>query len=367
MDEMRDFFVTLFYLLTYSETDHDGLNRFIEVSSLVLAIAMTAALLILIFSHRRLYRHKRYEDKLVFSECILVLIALLMEIFGNLLPGLSGRAAFFYQYIAPPIEELLYMAVILQWMVFVDYMLYRSRDHVRRRYRLAVFPILVVLGLDILQGLFIYVPAEESSGTLSMIFCFQLLKLLVEFGCIFFTIRLVTLHEKESRQPRFLKLSAFIIPFVIGVLFRFYDESMMALGILLTYGAVLRRDRYLDYETGFYNRAFLDFLSTYRDRNQYEGGNGILIRGEGHKEAMAKLLRELMPQDANVFYLGEDQFLVLSETLRGSAAKMAVLTIREAAESENPPFSPQVKAAKRKPEETAEGFAGRLLEELRKD
>jgi len=40
---------------------------------------------------------------------------------------------------------------------------------------------------------------------------------------------------------------------------------------------VIRRDTYLDHDTGFYNRSFLDFLSTYRDRKKYEGGNGILI------------------------------------------------------------------------------------------
>ena len=358
--DIKDFFQTLFYLLTFSDTKYIRLNEFLDTSSFVMAIVMTAGILLLIFLNPRLREHKRYEDRLIFSECMLVLIALLLDIFTTIGGYAGSMVEPFLVYIAPTLEELLYILVILQWVVFVDYSLYRSRDHIRSRRRFLLLAVLLVLLLDVGQSVLIYVRPLWMGDSLLILYLFQILKFVVEFACIFCAIRMVVRYSKESRQPKFLSLSAFIIPFVIGVLFRFYDESMMALGVILTYGAVIRRDKYLDPETGFYNEAFIDYISTYRDRKQYEGGNAFLISAPGHKKECAEILKQVMPEDANLFCLEEGGFLVLSESLRGSAAGLAVQTIVEMAESSDPSFTPEVSTAKRRKEETAEQFTERL-------
>ncbi len=363
MDALKAFFQTLFYLVTYSETDYELLNRIVFSTSDISVIVMAVALLLLILLYPKLREHKRFEDKLVFSECVLMLIALSLTIVKSIVTEQETPLANFFWYYSPTVQECLYMLTILQWLVFVDYSLYRSRDRIRRRYKGAIIPILLVVGFDVFQDILAYGLNIETEWMLTGLLLAYIAKFAVEFGYIFLAIRLVVRYGKESRQPRFLRLSAFIIPFVLGILFRFYDMPMMALGVMLTYIAVIRRDRYLDHDTGFYNHAFLDFLSTYRDRKKYEGGNGFMIHAPGHKEAMAKILKEMMPEDSNLFYLGEDRFLVLSESLRGSAAKMATNTIREAAENAQDPFIPEITVAKRGNDESAGTFANRLLKE----
>ncbi len=76
---------------------------------------------------------------------------------------------------------------------------------------------------------------------------------------------------------------------------------------------------------------------------------------------MAEILREFGPSDSHIFVLGEDSFLLLSESLRGSAVRMAVITITEAAMNGKDAYTPVIRTADRRKDETARDFADRLL------
>ena len=76
---------------------------------------------------------------------------------------------------------------------------------------------------------------------------------------------------------------------------------------------------------------------------------------------MVKLLEELRPSGSSVFMLSKDRYLIISEALRGSAAKLAVSTFIEAAEESPDAFRPNVTTVSRGRDESAEDFAERLL------
>ncbi|MCR4654868.1 MAG: hypothetical protein K5770_01340 [Lachnospiraceae bacterium] len=166
---------------------------------------------------------------------------------------------------------------------------------------------------------------------------------------------------RESREPKFIRLGAFIIPFVLGVLFRFYDASLMALGIILTYGVVKRRDRFLNPDTGFYNTDFLKYLGTYRDKKNYSGECVIALSAPSDPEGLARILHEMGPQNGLVIDKGDGEFLLFAEDLRESAARMAQRTFKEAAGMWEPPFSVETSVVKRREDETASAFAKKLL------
>ena len=352
----------IFALLTESETGYGQIDEFVyESSAVLISIAIIAVLLTLILNPG-LRQRRRIEDRYMFREFILVLLHLIVDLILSFPESFGDRAADIIYHAGPTLAEFLYMLAILQWMVFVDYSLYRSEDHIKRRYKHAVLPILVIMGAEAVQDFLAFVVGGTDASIISMDIL-QIIKLIVELGYIIKAVQLVKAYERESREPRFLSLSVFIIPFILGSLFRFYDAAFMALGVILTYGAVRKRDRFLDHETGFYNREFLEYRGQYRDKMDFTGGNGILIDAKGNGKAMAELLKELKPADINVFSLGEDRFLLITEALRDSAAKMAMMTIKEAAEGLDPPFTPGIKSVKRGNDESAETFADRLLSE----
>ena len=349
-------------MISFSYTGIDELDWFIYYSSIVLQFISAAAVVILLIKNPRLRQRKRPEDRFMFWECILVLILLGIEIFMGFDTYLPFEMMLVTMSVMPLFTEFIFMLIIMQWMVFVDYSLYRSPDHIRRRYRFAILPIIIVMGIDAAQLIATQFMPEITDALIAFVTFVQYAQVIVELCYILTAVRLVIVYGKECREPRFLRLSAFIVPFILANLVRPYDASLMALGILLTYLAVLRRDRFLDHDTQFYNRAFLEYTGKYRDKKQYTGGNGILVDARGHGEDMAGILRELKPQDSNVYVLEKDHYLLLSESLRGSAVQCAVMNISEAAKTSDPPYSPKIITIKRGKEESADAFATRLLE-----
>ncbi len=354
----------LFGLLTYSETGNEEFNSFMwESCSILRDIALVGLLLLIliIIFNPNLRKRKRTEDRLMFWECVIVLSQLIIERIYSYCGYCEGWWVDYVYFIAPSLIEYLYMLAILQWLVFVDYSLYRSEDHLKRRYKNAALPIFILVVADIAQSLILFRFDSDDTTKFAIANVLQLCKLIVNMMYVLNAVHLVTTHAKESREPRFIRLGAFIIPFIFGALFRIYSSAFLAFGIILTYGAVRRRDKYLDHDTGFFNRAFLEYRGKYRDIKDYTGGNGILVCAVGHGQDMAKILSESIPADINIFAMGEDRFLLLTEALRGSAVKMVVMTITEAAEASDDPYTPEIITAAREKDESAGDFASRLL------
>ena len=338
----------LFGLLTYSETGNEGFNQFMWESCTILRDIASVGLLILILF-------------ILFWECVIVFALLVVERIYFESGNFEAWWVNYVYYIAPTLTEFLYMLAVLQWLVFVDYSLYRSMDHVRRRYKNAAVPIFVLMAAEITQSIILFNTDLDDTVRFATGNVFQLCKLAVELMYVLKAVNLVMTHERESREPRFIRLSAFIIPFILGTLFRVYSSSLLAFGIIMTYRAVSRRDKYLDRDTGFFNREFLEYRGRYRDIKEYTGGSGILITAVGHGQDMAKILAESVPADVNIFAMGEERFLLLTEALRGTAVKMVVMTITEAAEASDNPYTPYIITADRGKDESAGDFASRLL------
>ena len=332
----------LFSMLTYSNTGNELLDSILWNGSDVLMIISAVSLLLLILLNPNLRQHKRHEDRILFYEYVFVIILIVLNLAYRFSGYYAGIWTDLIYYILPSVSEFLYMMTILQWMIFVDYSLYRSMDHIRRRYRLAALPIIAVTAADILQSIIIYGNGIDADTLMPFLYGMQFCKMAVELGYILTAVHLVFNYEKETHQMRFIRLDAFIIPFVLGSLFRYYDASFMALGIILTYGAVIRRDRFIDHDTGFYSREFLDYLSKYRDEKEFTGGCGIMIYAPGHGRDMSKILSEIKPPNSNIFVLDEDLFLLLSGAVRDSASQMAVMMITEAAQTSDTPYTPEI-------------------------
>ena len=345
-------------LLLLSETGNPVIDDIIWNKSNILRVIAIAALLVFILINPELRKRKRPEDRIIFSECILALLLLLTDLFYNL-SFLSEYNLKYY--VTPSVIEFLYLMTVLRWVIFVDYSLFHSPDHVKRRYTHAVLPVCIVMSADLFQSFLYYGTDGDRNIIMRIGDVLQVCKMAVALYFIITAVRLVTVHGREFREPKFIRLSAFIVPFILGCLFRFFASSFMALGIILTYGAVKRRDRFLDRDTLFYSRDFLSYVSKYRDYKEYAGGCGILIRAAGHGQDMAGVLRESIPADINVYALGNDSFLLLTEAVRGSAVRMISMTITDAAESSEDPYTPEIITERRGEEESAAAFAERLL------
>ena len=353
---------SVYSLLSYSSTEYEAVNTFIDNSTFALEIAAVAGIVLLILMNPPLRQRKRFEDRIMFGECVLVITGNLLDLLLLFCDGFEAEWTKYIFYIIPTLRELVFMLIVLQWLIFVDFSLYHSRDHIKRRYRHAVLPVIIVTALDIVSSVLAFsakgIPDNIKDDAMDG---FYWMKFVVEVFYILMAVRMVNEHEKESREPGFLKLRAFIVPFLLGVVFRFYSMAFMAFGIILTYGAVKRRDKYLDHDTGFYNRGFLEYASKYMDHKDINGESGIVISAPGYKSALAGILNDIMDADSTVFVAEEDRFVILTGELRESAIQILADTVVNEAGASKPAFVPEISHARREKDETAISFAGRLL------
>lgn len=341
MDNLSEILRILHALIKYDQTGNDLVDVIVYHSSWIMELAGLVGLIVMIFRNPRLKKHERTEDRYLFYECIMVIVILILQL--SLIPLVysDSTIAYYAFVVALTVNEVLYMFIILQWLVFVDYSLYRSKDHIRRRYKHAAIPIIILAVIDIIQSFLIFFTDVSLYSRAALPEILQYIKLAIELTYIVIAVVLERKHSKESREPRFLRLEAFIIPFIFGVLIRFYDSAMLALGIILTYAAVKRRDRYIERESGLYNGEYLEYLRTYRKDLGEKSEYGLSVKAPGHGKEMAALLKSMNLTGINLFSLGDDCFYLISETSKGSALKMTAMMIEDTVKSSDEPYDVQ--------------------------
>ncbi|MBR4515497.1 MAG: hypothetical protein IKO61_11495 [Lachnospiraceae bacterium] len=339
MDKISEFFRILGRLISASQTDNEAVDNFVFTSAEYLEYVAFVGVLLLLLFNPKLRKHKSAEDRCMFYECVLVIGILFLSIGTGLIVEFGLPMFFFNVNNISSIMEILYLLILVQWLVCVDYSLFRSRDHIKRRYKHAVIPVIVLVVLEEAHVWVIEHVDSISEGYLDIVSgVLYYLKIVIELSYIVTAVILEKKHFKETKEPRFLRLEAFGIPFILGVLFRFYDASLIALGIILTYKAMKRRDRYIDGQTGFYNRDYLDYLREYRRKLGDTKEGGIYIEAKGHRDEMAELISEIKPVNIDVFALDSDSFYLRSDTDRKSALLMIAMTIDEAVRQSDEPY-----------------------------
>lgn len=366
---MTTFLQYLVDSLLYQQTGNDVFDEIVYWSSFICEILAAIGVVILILKNEPVRKRQRPLDRLIFWECVMVFCENLLQISLVPLSYVEDRWADYAFFAAWTINEVLYLLIILQWLVCVDYCIYGSSDHLKRHYRKAVIPIVVIAILDMFHTVLYSLSPYGGDQIIAWAALGQdvlhVLKLMLEAGYILTAVYVVRSHSKQSREPVFLHLGAFIIPFVFGALFRFYDASFVGFGIILTYAAIKRRDKYIDHKTGLYNPAYLDRICRYWDKKDYKDGSALFMSSAGHADDLSRILGNIrIPGSFNIC-MGEGKFVLITGFLRKSALKMAEETIMEDARENNVPFEPEILQMRRDRDETMAEFGVRIKETCR--
>ncbi len=266
--------------------------------------------------------------------------------------------------LAKTATELGILLLLFFWFAFEDYLVYQSRDHILRHLKPAFIPILIMAGLFILNMFtgILFTFDEDlvyHPGTLYPVI------LAVEFLYGMNLCYLLVQYRKKKDSPHFFKLTPFIVPVLIGALMDLFTPFRAfflggAVGLTLLHFSFMNLMCYGDWETGFYNKEFIGYLLSYEKQGKYPIRSGILFETRTGIEAFADLLREELPDASDTVYIGEGKFLMLAGIADRSAIRYLLVTIHEAAEEKGLEFS--AFDARRKGDESAESFVGRMLE-----
>ncbi len=346
------------------------------------AVTALSVLGILLFSEP-LRRSRETEDKLLRRLMLAVLFFAAADLlreyqlsFGLVPPeSVIGNMIYFL----PDLIELVY---VLFWLIFVDYTVCRSPESIQRRYRFALVPFCVLIAAQIVYFILMkrvfdeYNLLGETTPQSMLLYdvwgwIYFLLDLIIAASYMFYAWHIIRVHQRESRLPLFLRLDVFIIPFVIGIITKnipgltlFLDVPCAMLSVLLTYLAVRRRYKYLDFETGFYNQAFLEFIGSYAKEHGYENGSVIEIDAPGHEKEFSKLFSGFKPEESLMVRMKEGVFLLISSVNSENTIKLFCDMLTEGINSQDPEIRLSFRHWIRGKGEDINSFSGRVMSEI---
>ena len=315
------------------------------------------------------------EKKLFLAMVINVMLGAVLGIAGYstvLLRKALGPAAW-YSYVMD--ISLTAMAIVLyhfvfQWMVYVDYRLYQSRDQLFRRYRILYAPLLIFVAGRIV----ITLAGEILPLSLDEIFQLDLLYYIddiIGFLCILLSAILVLQYRRQKGYSHLFRILPVVIPIVIGYLvnwFTGYSTIVIgdSLGVVILYIIMVRQWRYYD-SSGFYSKEYLRMLLK-SDSPRLESVQGaVFFQNEGDTDAFCRILREEMASDDLIIREDESGFVLLTGTGKMNELRFLADMVECAMEEDVGVHSLTTTYTARKKGEDAKNFLSRtaLQDELK--
>ena len=238
---------------------------------------------------------------------------------------------------------------ILSWCIFTDMRLYDSVSRIKRIYRIAAIPALVLsilAFLNLFVPVFFYLDENNVYHRLPLSYMLYVIE-----GC-YIILSFVTLkrYEKRYDKMRFFPIFLMIGPVALGCLIQlfFYGLSLIwvsvSVGITSIYMSLQNEFSYIDTLTGLYNRAYLDYVLEIRSKDKNYHLGGIMIDVDyfksindnfGHSvgdEALidvARVIRLAKNDDSIAIRFAGDEFIVITKNSSKELLEKIVAAIRE--------------------------------------
>ncbi len=330
-----------------------------EIMTTLISEGTAIILLIgLVLLSRHLVKKSSLVDTLFASVCVLDILVALFGSFAYLMRYQTFSGVRPLTIVFVTLMELFALLLMFQWLILVDFTLFRSRDHINRNLLLIAAPLLVgvvFLVTNLFTGIVFTLNDDnfvEPHFGYNIVFGLQIWYLLVSLVLVF---RVKT----AQRGPRFLGMAPFIIPSFLGVIVTTYTPYSarglgIAVGLTLIHFSRMNKRIYVDRDTEFFNRAYLKFLLDFAGKAKIQGGSVISFQMEGDAETFAEVLKGEIPDNATVISLGDGTFLLLTAIQRKSSLRMLVENIRDAASEKGLSF--REKIAVKKESQTSREF-----------
>ena len=313
----------------------------LELTASLCAGILTAILQICLLCYLKKNRDRdKTAGRLFEGMCVNTLVISLMAIAEYALALTGHPFGYLAAVVAVAVKNFLLIFLPFQWMLYVDYKLYRSRDQLRRRYRVFLAILLILQAVTVCIDV-----VGASVGTTDYVLLVQAL-IATGLSAVFLILLIIPFVvlwqycKKHPKEERF-RISPVVIPFAAGFVFSsITDIDAFLLGISVGFVVLvvsMRRTRqYTDLASGFFNEQFLDLLAEGED-SRGEKYNGVVVfETETKGEELSEILRSVLPDEGMIIRTRENRFLLFSE--RGKRADLSFMAevVSEAAEGKMP-------------------------------
>ncbi len=241
--------------------------------------------------------------------------------------------------IAKTLRECIVLLIVILWLIYVDRKLYGERNRHSRAFRLVFLPFVlffVLLIVNPFTGIVFTYSADNRFEPKPMMYAI----FAVEFVYFAFSAVMVRYYDRNAMKTRFLHDSPMIVSIALASSTQFfapYDIGILGyvMGITLLYFSMIGEIRFLDEESGLYNREYMTYLFDMALAGKNEAHSALILETEGNVPACFEILRGTLHQDGDVIRVEEKKYLVFSKTDSRSTVQYLSSLVDEAVAKHN--------------------------------
>ena len=309
------------YSLANTEITNSDARVYLNIIAIVILLG------VIVLSRRLRSRGTPGDRIFVVMSLVVILFAMFNVSVSNLTYDFDIDIYFRNTNIMINCMEICTVILSYQWLMYVGYMIYGSRDYLRRRFWPFLIPIpvfVILLIVNIFTGfLFKYDLLLERVYKPS----FYIIPI-TEVLYILFTVVIAVRHNLKADRLQKFHISFVLVPVAIGV----FVENIFNLRILpLCLAAALafiflslkEQWQFDDEERGFYNRAYLSYMKELVNLGRKNYSCVLRVTCSGDDAVVAELIRSELPRGIEKVHSKKGVYEIYAE--KGSDELLGVI------------------------------------------
>ncbi|MCR5101431.1 MAG: hypothetical protein K6B41_08765 [Butyrivibrio sp.] len=266
------------------------------------------------------FKSKINERRLFYIMCILIIFDSIGSLGSHAMHYQTAEWCYTVEILSKTFMEISELFVIYFWLLFVDYKLFESKDHLKRKFK-GLFIVMVAFSILLLINpftniMFIIDRTDMWFVPTPLYHCMEIF----EVTCVLLTFYVIYSYRNRKNKLHFFKVWPMMLPIAIGVivsLITYYSAIPLglAIGTLGLYFSMMETWKYEERDTGFYNKAYLDKLVDIAGTNGYDYRSAICIETK-EDHLFEEALKKELPADKKIIHLKEGLFVFFSENAK---------------------------------------------------
>lgn len=297
------------------------------VSCYVDAAALLVMVLLLLLSERLRSRRTRSLRLFYLLSCVVTAACVFSFVYDAMyeqtMPWCRTAAL-----IARTLRCFAVLCILQLWLTYVQSKLYGKKDWKSASSRALAAPIVlyaVLFIINLFTGI-IFVIGADNRAVLRPLYYVMYIMETVYFGL---SAAYVLVFDKKAKKDRFFRITPMILSVLTGlvpILFTPFDTSMLgfSVGLTLLYFSMITELRYVDEESGLYNRSYLAYLYDMALIGKKDVKSALILETDGDREAGFEVLRSSLHEKGDVIRAEAARFFMFSDS--DSRSTMQYLT-----------------------------------------
>ena len=237
--------------------------------------------------------------------------------------------------IMPTLAEISALFTLFAWFLYADYKVYGSWDRTKYLGKYFQIPVIVFEGLCIINIFYGFMFTVDENMVFVARPLFYVMMLAQYFYGVFPVVMIlhyIRLHGKLH----FFHLWPVVGPVVVSSIFTLLSPYSarafgFAIALVFLYFSYIDRWRFDDFESGFYNKHYVDYLLATAEKENWDYHSAIFFDVDSTCEGLYEIFRQEVPNGGEIIRVAPLRFLLFSKSSKASMTKLLSAMILESA------------------------------------